>query len=33
MEKENNVREVNLRNLLYYYKTGLDVSEDRGEEN
>lgn len=29
MEKENNVREVNLRNLLYYYKTGLDVSEDR----
>ena len=29
MEKENNVREVNLRNLLYYYKTSLDVSEDR----
>lgn len=29
MEKENNVREINLRNLLYYYKTGLDVSEDR----
>lgn len=32
MEKENNIREVNLRNLLYYYKADLDVSDDRMEK-
>ncbi|GAA6275813.1 hypothetical protein F170042I7_19990 [Blautia caecimuris] len=32
MEKENN-REVNLRNLLYYYKTGLHCNEQEKIES
>ena len=32
MEKETNTREVNLRDLLYYYRTDINASEDKMKE-